>query len=321
MVTLTDTSITVPKLSYTGFTHEEIPLASIRKLEQGKQGFNTILMIHHAKGKAALARFAFQSKKDFEEIVATLAGHLNPGAKKPPRSATPYIAKRLEEKRMDDAVLAVKHFAVEIGEKARHASISWSRTTDLKKISESMAFTENGEPHYVVFAELTGTRHIDYQTHATLLFLINDIIALKVLGESQHKTTASNLAEQILDYRTRITLQACYLEHYLDAVEKHMALDHASLNNETVEAIHHDTHNAYVEHLRELAGENDYLKKKIEEKINSGTLGNIPLFPMAMSVILNDETKKINHLYMTDEMYEQAIGSMASTQAKAMANS
>jgi hypothetical protein len=319
VVTLSDASIIVPKLSLMGFIYEEIPLASIKQLKLNKVGFTTVLMIYHINGKASLAKIACNSKKDFDEISSTLSNHLNNSVKKTNRTASHNIDKSVEEKLIIDAVLAVKNFIVEIGEKSKHPAIGWSTTVDLKKISEYMTFTENGKRHYVIFGELTDGQKVDYLGHATLLFIINDINILKMLAESKYKKNAPDISEDALYYRTRLTLYTCYLTHYIDAIEKHIALGEA-INQENIQRIYQETQNSYVEHLQELVSKNDYLKKHIEEQINSGKLDNVPILPIAIGAILNDQTKQINNIYMTDELYEQALNWMASMQAQAMAN-
>jgi len=318
VVVLSDTSIIVPKLSLRGFIHEEIPYASIKQLELNKVGFNTVLMIQHVNGKASLAVNAFKKKSDFEEISSTLANHFNNSAKSTIQTASKYINKSVEEKSMIDAVFAVKNFVVEIGEKAKHPTIGWSATVDLKNISEYMTYTENGKRHYVVFGELTDGQKVDYLAHEKLLFIMNDINILKMLAESKYKKNSRDITQEALYHRTRLTLYCCYMEHYMDAVEKHIALVEV-MNQENIQKIYQETHNAYIEHLQALASENDYLKKHIEEQINSEKLDNVPMLPMAIGVILSDQTKQINNIYMMDEMYEQVLNWITPLQAQAMA--
>ena len=110
------------------------------------------------------------------------------------------------------------------------------------------------------------------------------------------------------------------MEHYLEAAVQLIRLTKSSMEKENFEKIYQEMHAAYIEHLRELARENDYFKHHIEEKINFGGLDDIQIIPMILGVILNEETKRINNIYMMDEMYEQAINWLASMQAQAMAN-
>ncbi len=318
-VTLSDTSIIVPKFSLRGFTHEEIPFTSIKHLELNKIGLNTLLMIHHAKGKASLTKSVFKSKSDFDEIRSNLEKHLKNGVKASPQTATYETNKSVEEKHMTDAVRAVKNFVVEIGEKSKHPTIGWSTTVDLQKISEYMTYTENGKRHYVIFGELTDDQKVDYLAHEKLFFIMNDINILKMLAESKYKKNSRDITKEALYHRTRLTLYCCYLEHYMDGLEKHIALVGA-MNQENIQKIYQETHNTYIEHLRNLASENDYLKKHIEEQINSKKLDNIPVLPIAIGVILSDQTKQINNIYMMDEMYEQVLNWITPLQAQAMAN-
>lgn len=224
-----------------------------------------------------------------------------------------FTDKRIEEKQMIDAVRAVKNFLIRIGEKSRYPEIEWSALVDIEKVSSYMTYTDNGQEHYVLFAELTDNHTVDYQAHAQLLFIINDINILKMLSESH-----SPITEQIHDYQTRIILNACYLEHYMDAVEKHITMDKSIISKEIVQAIYDETKNAYYRHLIRLRQENAYLDKQIERKINSEEFRIIPVLPIAIGIIKNNHTKQINHLYMTDEMYEQALKWMASMQAQTM---
>jgi hypothetical protein len=71
-VILSKSSITVPKLSFGGVKHIEIPLSSIKQLELFQGGNGLFLNIHHSHGKSTLARASFQSESDFQNIHATL---------------------------------------------------------------------------------------------------------------------------------------------------------------------------------------------------------------------------------------------------------
>ena len=72
MVILSKNSITVPKFSFRGVKQIEIPFSSIQKLELFRAGNGLFINIHHSNGKSSLAKAAFKSESDFQEVHATL---------------------------------------------------------------------------------------------------------------------------------------------------------------------------------------------------------------------------------------------------------
>ena len=69
-------SIIVPKFSFSGVKHIEVPFSEMKKLELFKAGNGLFLNIHHTKGKSSLAKAAFKSKAEFEELQKILAGKI-----------------------------------------------------------------------------------------------------------------------------------------------------------------------------------------------------------------------------------------------------
>jgi len=78
VVTLTNETITVPKFSLRGVEYTEIPIKNIHKVELFKAGNGIFLNIHHAEGKATLAKQAFQINKEFDEVGTYLYSRVNP---------------------------------------------------------------------------------------------------------------------------------------------------------------------------------------------------------------------------------------------------
>ncbi len=76
-VVLSNSSITVPKFSFRGVKHIEIPFSSIKRLELFQAGNGLFLNIHHAHGKSTLAKAAFLSESDFQNIHAALLAQTN----------------------------------------------------------------------------------------------------------------------------------------------------------------------------------------------------------------------------------------------------
>lgn len=67
-VTVTPSSIVVPKFSIRGLEHQDIPFSTIRNLELYRAGNGLFLNIHHMRGRSALAGAAFHSEADFKAI-------------------------------------------------------------------------------------------------------------------------------------------------------------------------------------------------------------------------------------------------------------
>lgn len=76
-VILSPNSITVPKFSFRGVKHIEIPFSSIKRLELFQAGNGVFLNIHHNEGKSTMAKAAFQSEIDFQNIHTTLLEKAN----------------------------------------------------------------------------------------------------------------------------------------------------------------------------------------------------------------------------------------------------
>ena len=72
VVILSNNSITVPKFSFRGVNQIEIPFSSIQKLELFRAGNGLFINIHHSNGKSSLAKAAFKSGSDFQEVHAIL---------------------------------------------------------------------------------------------------------------------------------------------------------------------------------------------------------------------------------------------------------
>lgn len=70
-------SITVPKFSLRGVRHVEIPFASIHRIELQRVGNGVFVYIYHDEGKSAVAKAAFRSSEEFEEVFETLSAKAN----------------------------------------------------------------------------------------------------------------------------------------------------------------------------------------------------------------------------------------------------
>lgn len=227
--------------------------------------------------------------------------------------------KTSEEKNFIDAVVDVKRFCAFIMQKSKEKSIDWINTIDLSKITEYMSYTENAQAHYLIFGVNSHNKKIDYLPHQKLFFLINDIKVLKTLTEVLFNS-ASNSEKQILDYRMRIALNASYLTYYIQGLEIHSLQGTSSLEEENLNNIFLITHIAYTSQLRLFTKKSDAFGKNIKLKMDMGNIDNLPLLPIGIGTLKNDNTDQINGLLMTKEMKEQLLSWMASMQAQAMAN-
>lgn len=76
-VILSENSITVPRFSLRGLDGIEIPFSTITNLERFQAGNGLFLNIQHGRGKSSLAKAAFQSESDFQEVQAALIAKTN----------------------------------------------------------------------------------------------------------------------------------------------------------------------------------------------------------------------------------------------------
>lgn len=67
-IIVNEQSIVVPKFSWSGVKHIELPFSQISKIEEFKAGNGIFLNIHHTNGKSSIAKATFKSKNDFENI-------------------------------------------------------------------------------------------------------------------------------------------------------------------------------------------------------------------------------------------------------------
>lgn len=76
-IVVNEQSVVVPKFSWSGVKHIEIPFSQISKLEEFKAGNGIFLNIHHTNGKSSVAKATFRAKEDFENIKHLLATKIN----------------------------------------------------------------------------------------------------------------------------------------------------------------------------------------------------------------------------------------------------
>lgn len=76
-IIVSDLSITVPKFSFSGVKHIEVPFSEIENLELFKAGNNMLINIHHTKGKSSLAKAAFKSNAEFEGLRKVISDHMS----------------------------------------------------------------------------------------------------------------------------------------------------------------------------------------------------------------------------------------------------
>ncbi len=221
-----------------------------------------------------------------------------------------YTDKPIEKKEFSDAVQATRSHVTQIARYCRHGDFDKIKTFDTSKIAEGQRYKEDEEEHFIVLGAFAKEGNIDHLAHEKLFFLVNDMLALSMMLDSEKS--------MLLDYQFRIAYNAFFLEHYLYALEQnitHKTITDINKNADIIRGFNHKAYSYYLESLKTFSQLNQYFSEQIKAKQDK--LDDIPSLPISLGVILDEDSDLLN-IYMTKEMGGQMRKWLASMQAEGM---